>query len=239
MKHGLKSILAGLLVSAAAAASANVVIDGGPVFGGPINTAYTASGSVAQGGQTLTFTGAAASAGVSAVYFGLWNDGASGFSGNGAGITGAELYHWHADTGTSIEYRGQTVVPQFSGGAYTVFTRLVLTAISGATVVSDPVTQGLAGGVHSLLQLTGGNFVVSREVELSLDGTNWSDAQPFYDSLQFKAPGNSYQNSLGTGFYWQNQAQTGGTLPEPATLALVAASLAGLGAARRMRTRQA
>lgn len=234
MHHRFKSILAGLLVSAATAAGANVVIDGGGTFGvGPINTAFSGSGSTTQGGQTLTFTGAAGSAGVSAVYFGLSSAGNSGFSGDNSTITGGEIYHWHADSGNTIEYRGQTTVPTVTGNPYTLFTRLLLTAVSGAVVVTDPVTQGLVGGVHSVMQLTGGTFVVTREVELSQDGINWSDARPTYDGLAMKVPGSSFQNSVGTAFYWQNQAQTNGNLPEPGTLLLVAASLAGLSLVRR------
>lgn len=238
MKKCLHAIAASLLIAIGAPASANVVLDGGPAFGtGPVNATGSFAGSVVQGGQTGTYASAAASAGVQAVYFGLWSGGGWGFSGDGPGITGTEAYRWHADTGNTIEYRGQTSVPTATGGAYALFTRLLLTAVSGATVVSDPVTQALAGDVHSLLQLTGGTFVVTREVELSQDGTNWFDARPFYDGLQFKLAGNSFQNSLSTGFYWQNTVQPTGRLPEPGTLLLVASCLVGLGALRRARTR--
>lgn len=236
MNKSLQAITASLMIAIGAPASANVVLDGGPAFGtGPVNVTATFVGSALQGGQTGTYTSAAASAGVQAVYFGLYSGGGFGFSGDGPGITGAEAYHWHADTGNTIEYRGQTSVPTATG-AYALFTRLVLTAVSGATVVSDPVTQALTGDVHSLLQLTGGTFVVTREVELSQDGTNWFDARPYYDALQFKLAGNSFQNNLNTGFYWQNEVQNPGRLPEPGTLLLVASCLVGLGALRRART---
>lgn len=240
MKRNLQAVLSGLLLALGAQASATVVvIDGGPAWGsGPVDTTNTASGpGVTQGGQTHNYTQAAASAGVQAVYFGLWSGGGFGLSGNGPGITGAEVYRWHADTSNSIEYRGQTTVPITTGGAHALFTRLMLTAVAGATVISDPVTQGLTGDVHSLFMLTGGTFSVKREVEVSVDGVTWFDARPYYDSLAFKPAGNTLQNNLSTGFYWQNAAVDPGRLPEPGALSLVAASLLALGALRRARHR--
>lgn len=234
MNLGTRATLIGLLAGLGLPASAAIVIDGGPAWGTPpINTAGSGSGSVVNGGNTYVYT-AAASSPVASVYFGLWSGGGWGFSGNGPGITGAEAYAWFADTGNSIEYRGRTTVPTITG-AYQLFTRLILTANSGATVVSDMTTQALSGDVHSLFMLTGGNFSVTREVELSLDGQNWSDAQAFYNGLQFKLAGNSYQNNLSTGFYWQNQVQTDGRLPEPGSLALAAVTLLGLASVRRIK----
>lgn len=217
---------------AAAAHAAPIVIDGGPAFGAPIDVANTSTGNMNNGGNTRVYANAAASP-VANVYFGLYPtlSGVSGFSGNGAGIAGSEVYSWFGESANSIEYRAQTSVPTVQGGPYNLFARLVLT-VSGATLVDDATTQGLAGA-HSLFHLTGGTFTATREVELSLDQTHWFDAQSFYNGLSFKVPGNSFESSVYTGFYWENVALA--EVPEPGSLALLGLGLAGLACLRRWR----
>jgi hypothetical protein len=230
-------LIAGSLALQALAVSASIVIDAGPSFPGPIDLTGATNNAVSTagtGGNTRTYTGATTVA-VANLYFGLDTSGANGFSGDGLVVSGAEVYHWFGETLNTIEYRGQTTVPTAGGAPYSLFTRVLLTANSGASIVDDATTLALTGGVHSLFQLTTGTFSITRSVQLSQDGVTWNAAQPYYDGLSLKQAGGQFGNTLTTGFYWQNQAVINPT-PEPATVLIVAIALFGLSLTRRRRT---
>ena len=227
MKRFFKALTAGLLLSQAmAAVSAVIVLDGGPVFGPPIDvTGAVFAGSVANGGQTGTYNNLGNST-VANIYFGLNSTGGPwGWSGDMDGIvTAAEQFTWHADTANSIEYRGSTAITTAFGSS-PVLTRLRLTAAVGGTVVSDSTTLALGNSVHSLFHWTGGTFQVIREIEVSADGgALWQDALPYFNSLS--TLGQTARTNINTGFYWQNNSAS---VPEPGTLALASFALLCLG----------
>lgn len=228
MKQLLPVLLTSLALSHAGSALA-ITIDGGPAWPGSADvTGSFGSGNVANGGNTYTYPNIGASP-VEHLYFGLYNTTGQGFSGDGPGISGAELFTWFGDTATSIEYRGQINVPTTSG-SNTYLTRLMLTALSGGSVVSDATTQGLVGGVHSLIEVTGSSFSILREVEI-LNGGIWQDALNFYNAIPNKT-NSSTDLSFSTGFYWDDLPPVS-QVPEPGIFGLIGLGLLGLALARR------
>lgn len=235
MNRSFKALLAAGLLAHAAVATATIVIHGGPNFGPPVDVSGAVfSGSVASGGQTGTYNNLGNSTGLANIYFGLNSTGGPwGWSGDMDGtVTAAEQFHWFADTATSIEYRGQTSIST-AFGSQNVLTRLLITAVSGGSVVSDATTQALGNDVHSLIHWTGGTFQVVREIEVSANnGASWLDALPYFNSLN--TMGQAARTNLGTGFYWENSPT--GAVPVPGTLALAVVALLGLAMTSRRRS---
>lgn len=230
MKYVTRSLIAISAICCSFTTSA-VVLDGGPIFGPPIDVSgATHVGNVASGGMISTYNALGGSP-VANIYFGLNSTGGPwGWSGNMDGIvTAAEAFTWFGDTANSIEYRGTTSITT-AFGDLSRQTRLVLTALTGGTVVSDAQTQGLGNDVHSLIHFAVGSpsFSVKREIEV-FNGSSWVDALPYFNSLS--TLGQTARTNLGTGFYWENSA----TVPTPGVFSLVGIALLGLAASRRAR----
>lgn len=221
-----------MFFNASAALAVPIVIDGGPDWPGSADVSgYVGNGVGPEFGTNTYIYPNAGNSTVANLYFGLSSTfGPQGFSANGGGVTGGEIYSWYADTANSIEYRGVTSAPSASGGNFNLNTRLIITADAGASVVSDATTLALGNNVHSLLHINSTSFTVSRAVEI-LNGSSWVAALPYYNSLQtaFGAPGT--QSDFSTGFYWENSVSA---VPIPAAVWLFGSGLIGLiGIARR------
>ena len=226
MNRCFQYLSAALFLFFTASASA-ITVDGGPAWPGEADVSGISSigdlGSLSD--DTWTYPNIGNSS-VENLYFGLgagW--GPFGYSADGSYISSNERFTWYADTATSIEYRGRTYTPYVGGGGSYWTTRLLLTAKSGASVVSDATTQALSDDVHSLFHITGPSFVVQREVQV-LYGV-WRDANPFLSSWcsSYECYSTGTRTLVNTGFYWENTQ----VIPVPPALALMASALGGLG----------
>lgn len=225
MKHWIYKLFFVLLLLNATPASA-IIIDGGPAWPGSADTSGVSTNGVdpTLGTNTWTYPNIGNSA-VANLYFGLDSSLSNqGFSMDGVGITGSEIFTWFADTVNSIEYHGRTTA-RTPNGSLSVTTRLLLTA-TGASVVSDATTQALGNNVHSLFHITSNSFTIDREVQ-AWTGSVWIGANTYFNNINSFG---STQSSFSTAFYWEDIASA----PEPSVLALIGLGLAGLGFRRKL-----
>src|SRR5437867_260164 len=150
----------GLLVGGSPAVGA-IVVTAGPTYtpGGTWScTTPTAGSEKLSGGATYTCTGTAGA--FSNLYIGIKNNVSTtpiGEKMNSNGTTepsGAEIFAWSSEPGSTIVYTGTTTVDLAVGGTKTVFTRHTLTFSGTGSVIDDARTQGLttscpAGGCAS------------------------------------------------------------------------------------------
>lgn len=183
-----------------------VDLDAGPVYVPPGAGTETFTGDATRaGGATIDYTGIDLSQ-TANLYFGIRNDMfLNGFSMDGGGISGAEIFRFDASTANTIVYTGQTTFhtgfPDI--GTWTTPTRFTLTFTGAGTMVSDADTialNGPNGDVHALWRVESSDFSVALLIE--------AVAPPFDANGGNYEPGNDLFNripsdfSTGTSFDW-------------------------------------
>lgn len=159
-----------------------------------------------------------------------------GYSADGGGISGSEVFRYDSNTATSISYTGQTTIQTINTpGAVSVDTRMILSFSGVGNVVSDATTLGLSnanGDVGALWLVGDTSFDVNIRIEMAVPvgepgAGAFQPANVLFNSLdtigvsQFGSG-----SSRDTAFYWE-------AVPEPGTAMLLGAGLMGLGWRRR------
>ncbi|QDS98623.1 PEP-CTERM sorting domain-containing protein [Adhaeretor mobilis] len=199
-------------------ATADIVIDEGPTYSPPGAGAIVGSGTgnTFAGGRTFTITGT--DLGQTAnLYLGIKNDlYLTGFSMDGGGISGSEIFRFDSVTLNSIIYTGDTLM-QFSDSEpdFTSPTRLTMTFGGAGTIIQDGTTAALSNtnaDVGALWRVEG-DFTVNFLIEATVP--------PFASNAGNYEPGNDLFNRLDTtlnstgtsvdfGYYYETAA-----VPEP------------------------
>lgn len=229
----LKLTLLGLLLSFCTSLHAAIILDTGPAWPGDADTSDYVFNFTSPTSNSVVYPNISDSS-VANLYFGLSATGSDiwGYSMDSDGVvTSAESLSWFSDTSSTIEYRGITDI-QLQGALTSFNYKYLLTAVSGATVVSDATTLGLSNDVHSLFQVdlsAGSVFEIKREIFVQTLNNGWVDATAFFDNAftytglhKDRCDGCSRTN-IGTGFYAQSTVD----VPEPAGFSMFAVGLIG------------
>jgi hypothetical protein len=203
MKNARLLLMLGLFCVATPVAA--ITLDGGPDYTPPGAGTEVFSGDAAlAGGATIAQTGY--DLGQTAnLYFGVRADSfQNGYSMDGAGISGAEIFRFASKTATSITYSGQTTMVTTSQGTHPIATRMTFTFTGTGVTVQDATTEALDdvnnGDVHALWHVQSGNFDADVLIEAQVppfdaNAGNWEPANDLFNRIQT-------QHSTGTSFDW-------------------------------------
>lgn len=220
------------------AAVSAIIIDEGPAWPGSADTSSYSFNFISPTNNSVLYPNIADS-NVANLYFGVAESFGDvwGYSMDiDRTITPAEEMTWFADTANSIEYRGATQI-SLQGVMATYNYRYLLTAISGATVISDTTTTGLGNDVHSLFQVDltpGSQFNIARQFQVEAQ-YGWVDANSFFDdafgftNLQKDRCDQCSVSSVATGFYSESLAE----VSEPSIFIIMSLCVLGLVARTR------
>lgn len=221
-----------------APASADIVIDGGPTYTPPGVGSLSISGTGAAfaGGRTFTITGTDLTQ-TENLYFGIKNDvHRTGFSMDGGGISGAEIFRFDSVTANSITYTGGTLL-QFTDSEPDFFsdTRLTLTFTGPGTIIQDGTTTGLnnANADVGALWRVEGDFTVNFLVEATVPpfDANAGNLEPGNDLFnRLSNTANSTGTSIDSGYYFEAAA-----VPEASAVLVWSALTTGVVLRRRGR----
>jgi hypothetical protein len=156
------------------------------------------------GGATITQTGY--DLGQTAnLYMGVRADNfINGFSMDGPGISGSEVFRFSSKTANSIIYTGQTTMVTTLQGIHATATRMTFTFTGTGTTVEDATTQALNdpanGDVAALWHVQSGNFSVNVLIEAQVppfdaNAGNFEPANDLFNRIET-------ENSTGTSFDW-------------------------------------
>ncbi len=176
------ALMAVCLLAGLTSAGWALTITGGPVYTLPGGGSCTVSGVTTHtGGATVSCTGVNLSAHTN-VYFGIKNNSiVNGNTMTGAAATAGSsaVFTWLSNTANSITYQSTTTVNDFMLGSQPVDNRLVLTLTSGtASVVPTGGTpaNNTRGDIERLFRITAGS---SFNIRVDADSTSPSFGLPF------------------------------------------------------------
>jgi len=239
MKIRIHNTVIALLLLHASTASAAIIIDGGPTWTPPGAGTETTSGTgtAFAGGLTYSYTGIDLDQ-TANLYYGIKNDlYLNGFSTDGGGISGSEIFRFSSAGVNSIVYTGSSNMQTITGGIYTQPTRMTLAFSGSGSMVQDATTAALSnanGDVGALWEVTG-DFSVNILIEAQVAETGvgnylgWEPGNDLFNRLQTVGISQfGTGSSVDTGFYYET------VVPVPAAVWLFGSGLIGLiGIARR------
>ena len=215
MKNIIKFSIYVLSLLSTTLAFADIVIDGGPTWNPPGMGIENASGDPASaGGHTVTYTGIDLSQ-TENLYYGTKNDiDVCGFSMDGGGISGSEIFVFSSATANSITYTGSTIIETEPGPTqYVNPTRMTLTFTGPGAMILDGATSGLGNAncdVGALWRVEGDfsvNILMEAQVTQPGDSNfgNWEPGNDLFDRLGTTGVSASGTGaSVDYGFYFED-----------------------------------
>lgn len=193
---------------------ADIVIDEGPVWNPPGMGTEEVSGATASvGGETYTYTGMDLSK-TDSLYYGIKNDAyLCGFSMDGGGISGSEIFTFSTASTNSITYVGSTIIETLPGPAqYVDNTRMTLTFTGPGSIILDSTTAALGNescDVGALWRVEGDfsvNILMEAQVVQPGDSNfgDWEAGNDLFNRLEtvgVSAFGTAA--SIDTGFFYE------------------------------------
>ena len=238
MNMKINSTIFALFILHTSAASAAIIIDGGPTYTPPGAGTETQSGTgpAFASGLTYSYTGIDLNQ-TQNLYYGIKNDMfVNGFSTDGGAISGSEIFSFSSSGSNTIVYTGSSNIETIAGGIYAQPTQMTLTFSGSGSMVQDATTIGLNnsnGDVGALWEVTGDfsvNVLIEALVSEPGDSNlgNWEAGNVLFNRLQTVGISQfGTGSSLDTGFYYT-------VVPVPAAAWLFSSGLFGLvGIARR------
>ncbi|MDJ0864785.1 MAG: thrombospondin type 3 repeat-containing protein [Myxococcota bacterium] len=144
------------------------------------------------------------------LYFGIRNDrDVNGFSMDGSGISGDEIFRFASLTATSVVYSGTTFVEsvEYTGS---IATRMTLTFMGPGDTVRDATTAALngpLGDVEVLWRLAGDlsvNILIEAQVPPGVSNAgNWEPGRDLFDRLGTGGVSTGSASSVDWGFYYE------------------------------------
>ncbi len=198
-----------LLVASSAAA---ITIDAGPTYSPPGMGNESVSGTPdTLGGMMISDTGMDLGQ-TEELYFGIRNDlYVSGFSMDGGGISGSEIFRFVSASPNVITYSGSTVLELLPGPVkYTTATRMTITFSGPGTMIQDATTHALSGpngDVGALWNLSGDfSVVILMEAQVppgDPNAGNWEPGRDLFDRLETTGVSTQSGSSVDWAFYYE------------------------------------
>lgn len=235
--------IAMLFILFRAATVSAVTIDVGPVYTPPGVGSESVSGDAdVAGGMTISYASMDLSQ-TENLYFGIRQDlYQNGFSSNGAGLSGSEIFSFSSTGSNTIVYTGSTSIQTLTQGLTVQPTRMTLTFTGTGSIVQDATTSsfnGPNGDVeamwHALSNFTVNILMEAQVVEVTDSNyLGWEPARDLYNRLPCPLTGcRGTGSSVDWGFYYEETT----AVPIPAALWLFSSGVLGLvGIARRRKS---